>query len=133
MNTGSSIFMWVGSSGLVILLGLPLLISPMGWARRLGWKIPEEADLANYLGRSLGGVLLSLAVVGYLAARNPWQYRPVFELVMVLGVFGAGVHVYGFIRKSQPTFENVEIVVFLLVSALAWYFYPPPARLADPR
>jgi hypothetical protein len=49
MNTGSSIFMWVGSTGLVILLGLPLLISPMGWARKLGWKIPEEADLANYL------------------------------------------------------------------------------------
>jgi hypothetical protein len=38
------------------------------------------------------------------------------------------VHVYGFIRKSQPMFENLEIVVFLLVSALAWYFYPrPPA------
>jgi len=70
MNAGSSIFMFVGSTGLVILLGLPLLISPMGWARRLGWKIPQEADLAN-LGRSLGGVLLSVAVEGDLAARNP--------------------------------------------------------------
>jgi len=124
MNTGSSIFMLAGSTGLVILLGLPLLISPMGWARKLGWKIPEEADLANYLGRSLGGVCLSIAIVGYLAARNPWLYRPVFELVIILGLFGAGVHVYGFIRKSQPMFENLEIVVFLLVSALAWYFYP---------
>lgn len=128
MNTGSSIFMGVVSSGLVILVGLPLLISPMGWARKLGWRIPQEVDLANYLGRSLGGVCLSIAVVGYLAARSPWQYRPVFELVMVLGVFGAGVHVYGFVSKSQPMIENLEIVAFLLVSALAWYFYPhPPA------
>jgi len=128
MKTGSSIFMLAGSTGLVILLGLPLLISPMGWARKLGWKIPQEVDLANYLGRSLGGACLSIAAVGYLAARNPWQYRPVFELVMVLGVFGAGVHVYGFIRKSQPMIENLEIGVFLLASALAWYFYPrPPA------
>jgi hypothetical protein len=128
MNAGSSVFMLVGSTGLVILLGLPLLISPMRWARKLGWKIPEETDLANYLGRSLGGVCLSIAVVGYLAVRNPWQYRPVFELVIILGVFGTGVHVYGLIRESQPVVENLEIVVFLLISALAWYFYPhPPA------
>ncbi len=124
MNTGSSIFMLAGSTGLVILLGLPLLISPMAWARRLGWKIPEEADLANYLGRSLGGVGLSIAAVGYLAARDPWQYRPVFDLLIVLGVFLTAVHVYGFVRRSQPVFENLEIVLYPLVSALAWYFYP---------
>jgi len=128
MNAGSSVFMLVGSTGLVILLGLPLLISPIRWARKLGWKIPEETDLANYLGRSLGGVCLSIAVVGYLAVPNPWQYRPVFKLAIILGVFGTGVHVYGLIRKSQPVVENLEIVVFLLISALAWYFYPhPPA------
>jgi hypothetical protein len=65
MNSGSRIFMLVGSTALVLLLGLPLLIRPMTWGRVLGWKIPEERNLANYLGRSLGGVALSIAIVGF--------------------------------------------------------------------
>ena len=39
-----------------------------------------------------------------------------FELVIILGVFSAAVHIYGFIRKRQPMFENLEIVVFMFVS-----------------
>jgi hypothetical protein len=62
MNKGSSIFMLIGASGLVILLGLPLLVSPIAWERMLGWTIPEQTDLANYFGRSLGGVALSIAI-----------------------------------------------------------------------
>jgi hypothetical protein len=112
MNTGSSIFMLAGSTGLVILLGLPLLISPMGWARKLGWKIPEEADLANYLGRSLGGVSLSIAILGYLAARNPWQYRAVFELVIILGVFSTGVHYMVSSGRASPCLKTWKLSCF---------------------
>ena len=124
MNTGSSIFIFAGATGLVCLLGLPLLLAPMSWARKLGWELPAQQELANYFGRSLGAVGLSIAIVGYLAARDPWQYRSVFILVILLGIFLTGVHVYGFLKRNQPKFENIEVLLYPLVSLLAWYFYP---------
>jgi hypothetical protein len=124
MNTGSSIFMLIGASGLVIFLGLPLLVSPIAWGRMLGWTIPEQTDLASYFGRSLGGVALSIAIMGYLAAHDPWQYRFVFDLVILIGIFLIGVHAYGYIKKNQPVVENVEIILYALVSLMSWYLYP---------
>jgi hypothetical protein len=124
MNSGSRVFMLVGSIALLVLLGLPLLLFPMAWGRKLGWKIPEESDLANYLGRSLGGVAISIAIVGLEAAQDPWRYRAVFELLIFIGILMTAVHAYGFIKKIQPRFENVEVFIYPLVSLLAWWLYP---------
>ena len=124
MNSGSRIFMLVGSVALLLLIGLPLLLVPMAWGRKLGWKIPEESDLANYLGRCLGGVAVSIAIVGLKAAADPWGYRAVFELVIFIGIFMTAVHLYGFVKKVQPRIENVEEFVYALISLLAWWLYP---------
>lgn len=121
MNIGPSIFMLVGATGLVILLGLPLLLSPMSWARKPGWQLPAQTELANYLGRSLGAVGLSVAVVAYLAARVPWQYRAMFVLVILLGVSLTGVHVQGLV--NQPVFEHAEAFLYTLVSLMGLVFY----------
>ena len=126
MNTGSSLFMLIGSTLFLICFGLPLFICPMTWARRIGWKIPEEKDLATYLGRSLGGIILPIIIMGYLSAWAPWKYRFVFELVILIGLFMVAVHLYGFIKKNQPLIEHLEIIVYSLLSLLAWYFYPQP-------
>lgn len=96
----------------------------MAWARRIGWKIPEEKGLANYLGRSLGGVILPIIIMGYLSAWDPCKYRFVFELVILIGVFMVAVHLYGFIKKNQPLIEHLEIILYSILSLLAWYFYP---------
>jgi nitrate reductase gamma subunit len=124
VNSGSKIFMLAGSVALILLLGLPLLIRPMSWARVLGWKIPPETALANYLGRSLGGVALSIAIVGLQASRDPWGYRAAFDLIILIGVLMTAVHAYGYLTKTQPWFENVETLLYPLVSLLAWIFYP---------
>ena len=124
MNLGSRIFMLVGSIALLLLLALPLLFVPMAWGRRLGWRIPEESDLANYLGRSLGGVALSIAIVGLKAAQDPWRYQAVFALLIFIGIFMTAVHLYGFVKKIQPRIENVEVLIYPLVSLLAWWLYP---------
>ena len=128
MNTGSSLFMLVGATFFLFAFGLPLLISPMTWARRIGWSIPKEKDLANYLGRSLGGVVMALIIMAFLAASNPWKYRFVFEMLVFVGIFMVGVHLYGFIKKNQPVVEHLEILLYSLVSLLAWYFYPQPPK-----
>src|SRR5262245_20480837 len=115
MNTGASIFMLVGASGLVILLGVPLLLFPVAWGRVLGWTIPEHTELVNYLGRSLGGVALSLAIMGYVAAHDPWQYRAIFDLIILIGIFLFGVHGYGWLKRNQPVSENVETFLYALL------------------
>ena len=124
MNTRSSIFMVVGATALVLLLGLPLLFFPLAWARASGWKIPEHTDLTNYFGRSLGGVALAIAILCFQAARDPWGYRGAFDLIIMVGIFMTAVHLYGFVKKSQPWFESVEVFLYPLVSLLAWIFYP---------
>ena len=126
MNTASSTFMVVGATAFVLFIGLPLLISPMRWARRIGWKIPDDTDLANYLGRSLGGLVLPVIILMYIGARDPWEYRVMFDLVILAGVFAAAVHFYGFVRKSQPLIEHLEVLMYIGLTFLCWYFYPHP-------
>ena len=126
MNTGSSIFMVVGATAFLLFIGLPLLISPMTWARRIRWNIPEDTDLANYLGRSLGGLVLPVTILMYVGARDPWEYRVMFDLVILAGVFAAGVHFYGFIKRSQPLIEHLEIIMYIGLALVTWYFYPHP-------
>jgi len=126
MNMDSSVFMLLGSTFFLIFFGLPLLICPIWWARRIGWKIPAEKDLTNYLGRSLGGISLPVIILGYLAANDPWEYRHVFQLVMWIGGFMAAVHLYGFIKRNQPLIEHLEIFLYSLIGLLAWLFYPQP-------
>lgn len=126
MNTGSSIFLIVGASLFLVLFGLPLLIRPMDWARRIGWTVPEETDLAEYLGRSLGGVIIAVILTAYIAAIKPWTYRIIFELVIWIGIAMVFVHLYGFIRKRQPLIENLEIILYAALVFLAWFFYPQP-------
>jgi len=109
-----------------VLFGLPLLISPMWWARRIGWRIPEEKDLANYLGRSLGGVVLPVIIMAYVAAGNPWEYRFIFDLVLWIGTFMVAVHFYGFLKRNQPLIEHLEVFFYSGLILLAWYFYPNP-------
>jgi hypothetical protein len=50
-----------------------------------------------------------------------------FDLIILIGIFMTAVHAYGFIRKAQPWFENVEVLLYPLVSLLSWIFYPRAA------
>jgi len=126
MNMGSSLFMLVGATLFLVAFGLPLLLCPMTWARCIGWSLPQEKDLANYLGRSLGGVVMAVIIMAFLAATDPWKYRFVFELLVLIGVFMVGVHLYGFVKKNQALIEHLEIVMYSLLSLFAWHFYPQP-------
>lgn len=126
VNMGSRLFMLIGATLFMVAFGLPLLLCPMSWARRIGWSLPREKDLANYLGRSLGGVVMAVIIMGFTAAMDPWKYRCMFELLILTGIFMVGVHLYGFVKKNQPVIEHLEIVMYSLLSLFAWYFYPQP-------
>jgi hypothetical protein len=76
MNTASSIFMVVTATFFLLLFGLPIFLSPMTWARRIGWEIPDDTDLANYLGRSLGALALPSADSHSRRSRVDCPYLP---------------------------------------------------------
>lgn len=124
MNTGSRIFMLVSAIAGVLLLGLPLLLFPLSWARKIGWKLPEQTELANYFGRSAGGAALAISIMGLFAANDPVQYRSVFVLLIIVSILMAAVHAYGMLKKAQPWFENVEVILYGVMAFLAYFFYP---------
>ena len=126
MNLSSSLFMLIGGIGFLIFFGLPLFIAPTFWARRIGWTIPEDTNLVNYLGRSLGGVVIAIVIMAFMAAYKPWEYRFVFDLVILVGILVGLVHVYGFIKKTQPVAEHLEIILYAGLIFLTWLFYPKP-------
>jgi hypothetical protein len=112
------------AAGVLALFGLPLLVRPLAWARRLGWRIPVETHLAIYFGRCLGAVICVLGLFAFQAASDP-ALRPFFSNVL-LGCFGlmTALHVDGAIRRIQPRSETYEIGFWLLLLGLGVLFYP---------
>ena len=123
-NRRSSLFLLAASTIGLLAFALPLLLSPLRWAKRLRWRVPEDTDLAVYLGRSLGAVATALSVGGLLAARDPRRHRIVFPMAAIAASLLTGVHVWGAIRKRQPWTETVEILFWAAVAAGAVASYP---------
>jgi hypothetical protein len=123
--------LWASQSGaflqvagvLTLLLGVPMLITPAGWARALRWRIPADTDLMNYFGRCLGGVVTVLGLFAFAAARNPGAQPFFFSLVLSMVAVNIGVHVYGAVKRIQPLSETIEIAAWagLLVAGLLFF------------
>ena len=124
----SSVFLLAASGIGLLVFALPLLLSPLRWANRLRWRLPEETDLTVYLGRSLGAVATALSVGGLLAARDPRRHRIVFPMAAVAAFLLTGVHVWGAIQKRQPWTETVEILFWAAMAAGAVVSYPREAE-----
>ena len=120
--------MLAASSIGLLVFALPLLLSPLRWARRLRWRVPEDTDLTVYLGRSLGALATALSVGGLLAARDPRRHRIVFPIAALAGFLLTGVHVWGAIQKRQPWTETAEILFWGAMAAGAAASYPREAE-----
>ena len=97
--------------------GLPLAFAPLAWARRFGWEVRQD-PLTVYLGRCLGCVILAVAVA---AVRVAWEPAPRAFLLELLAVaFGAMtvVHLVGWVRRTQPRLETLEIPGYLALTAV---------------
>ena len=123
-NRRSSLFLLAASSIGLLVFALPLLLSPLRWAKRLRWRVSEDTDLTVYLGRSLGAVATALSLGGLLAARDPRRHRIVFAMAAVAGSLLTGVHIWGAIQKKQPWTETAEIPFWAAVAAGAAASYP---------
>jgi hypothetical protein len=71
------------------------------------WLVPSSGkgrrQLPGKISRRCGH---GLDHHGLLAATDPWKYRFVFDMLVLIGIFMVGVHLYGFVKKNQPLIEH---------------------------
>ena len=122
-NRRSTLFLLATSAVGLGAFGLPLLLSPLKWAKRVRWQVPEDTDLTVYLGRSLGAVAVAVSLGGLWAARDPWRHRIVFQMAAAAAALLAGVHVRGALEGKQPWTETAEIPFWaaMAIGAIACY------------
>lgn len=120
----AGLFLQVAAVASLLLFGLPMLVSPLTWARVLGWSLPADPDLANYFGRCLASVICVLGVMAFRAAARPALQPFMFDIT--LGAFGlmTAVHAYGALKGIQPLSETIEIAYWLILLLLTLLFYP---------
>ena len=126
-NTRSSIFLLTASGVGLVAFALPLLFSPLRWAKALRWRVPADSDLALYLGRSLGALAVTLTLGGIRAAFDPWRNRILFPMAAVAAGLLTVVHTVGAVQRRQPWTETAEILFWgaMTVGAVACYPKPP--------
>ncbi|HZO60981.1 MAG TPA: hypothetical protein VFB51_14945 [Solirubrobacterales bacterium] len=112
------------------LFAIPLFVDPYWWADVFGWDTTPETEVGHYFGRCLGALAIALAVVSLQGSRAPARYRALFDVIVVATALLAVAHLRGFIEDAQPTVEDLEILGYSAVAALAWWS-KPSAR--DPR
>ena len=103
------------------LVGAPLVIAPLAWARAIGWRIPEPPELAVYFGRCLGGVVCAIAAVAAVRSGDAHAVRVMLELIAAaLGAMTA-IHAWGWARGAQPRIEDLETIGYGALCALTIY------------
>lgn len=120
----STQYLYIIAIGTIIFFGLPMLISPIYWAKVLRWEIPDKTDLAVYFGRCLGAVICVIAGFGIKAAENPIIQPYYFDFILCNFILMVFVHIYGWLKKIQPLTETLEIFYWLGLIFLTLLFYP---------
>jgi hypothetical protein len=115
-------FLLISSILFAAVIGLPLLIVPLTWARWFTWTVPEkDTHVTIYFGRCLGAVALGVIFVALRAVPDPSGNRIVFDLIGGISALMTGVHIWGAIRRIQPMTETIETAVYLgMTCACFW-------------
>ncbi len=123
-NSYLNIYLYVVAVAMLIGFGLPLLLVPIQWARMFRWEIPQQEQLAAFLGRTVGVFICVLAIFALKAANNPAAQHFFVDMLLWINAGSLLIHVYGAIKKAQPITETIEIVVWVLLFFATLAFYP---------
>jgi len=127
-TSASSLFLVVCAVVFSLGYGLPLTFVPLTWARHFGWEVRRDGDggdpLTVYLGRCLGCVILSVAAVAVRVAWLPVAQPMLLELLALAFGSMTVVHVVGWLQRTQPLRETLELPGYVVLTALAlWLRY----------
>ncbi|MFT3857525.1 MAG: hypothetical protein QM742_08525 [Aquabacterium sp.] len=117
-------WMMVSSAVGLLLFGLPMLLVPLHWARRMGWGVASQDHLAIYFGRTLGMMACVLMTLGIVSASHPAMQPMMANAAFAIYLANTGVHAWGAVRRIQPLSETLEIPFWLALSVLQLLFYP---------
>ena len=118
------IYLYVIAVAMPVGFGLPLLLVPIQWARLFRWEIPEQKQLAAFMGRTVGLMICVLSIFAFRAASAP-SVQPFFVDMMLWIVAGSLlIHVYGAVKKTQPITETIEIFLWIVLFIATLAFYP---------
>lgn len=116
----ASWFLIIASVVFVSVIALPLLFAPLTWARWFRWKLPEgNTDLTVYLGRCLGATALAIILAVAHGIPDPQNHHLLFDLVSFTCGLMVLIHLWGWIRKTQPLSETIEIAVWAATCAMS--------------
>jgi hypothetical protein len=120
----AGVYLLVAGLAMLATFGIPLLLAPMTWARLMRWEIPPPGHLVTFLGRSLGLFVSVVAVCALRSAVTPPSQPFFFELLLWLFVGMIGLHVYGALKRAQPTTETIEIALWVVLLLITLAFFP---------
>jgi hypothetical protein len=103
---------------------LPIFLAPLAWARRLGWRVPEDTDLAIYFGRCLGAFILVVELLMLRAVLTGTGLVFTFQVLIAVALLMTVVHIWGAVQRIQPLSETLEIGMYAGLGVLALLFYP---------
>lgn len=115
----------IGLAGFTFLFfTLPLLFTPLAWAKVMGFQIPAHTDLAVYFGRSLGVVAAASNYLALRAALTGEGLRGVVAFIAALAALMIVIHAWGAYKKIQPLSETLEIGLWAAITIAALAVYP---------
>jgi hypothetical protein len=112
-----------------LVFALPIFLVPLAWARRFGWRIPQDTDLAVYFGRCLGAFVLIVEALMLRAGLNCEGLVFTFQVLLGVAALMVLVHIWGAVRRIQPLSETLEIGMYSGMFLLSVLFYPVHAAI----
>src|SRR5262249_50930529 len=120
----ASWFLWIASTFFLFVFALPLLFAPLAWARRVGWRVPEDTHLVTYFGRCVGALATAIVYAALRAAPPPADPAALFPLIVVATAILSLTHLWGAITRTQPWLETAEVGLYAGVAIVAWLVAP---------
>ena len=108
-----------------LIAALPIFFAPLKVARSLGWRMPQDTDLALYYGRCLGAFVLILEAFWLHASVTGDDLWLAFEMAAAATGLMVLVHIVGAVQKVQPLSETIEIGIYGALFVLTLLFWPP--------
>jgi len=110
-----------------LVFALPIFLVPLAWARRFGWRIPQDTDLAVYFGRCLGAFVLIVEALMLRAGLSGTGLVFTFQVLLGVAALMVLVHIWGAVQRIQPISETLEIGMYSGMFLLSMLFYPVQA------
>jgi hypothetical protein len=123
-STNATIFLLVLAVTTTATFALPILLTPLRWARLVQWRIPEHTDLTVYFGRCLGAFILVIEFLMFQAALSHQSLVVTYRCLLLLWGLMIVIHAVGALQRTQPMTETLEIGFWVALTVLTLLFWP---------